>query len=130
MSKKEKADLKCEIHQVHGFLNDKKNKVVATVSWGDEGPKLNIRSCWDKDGLRLGKGITLDRAEVDVLTELLVSARNTGEMQRVTADGKKKAVNFSKIFGEATDIVDKRDAGYTTKDGFIQLRKRPGVKLK
>lgn len=129
MSKKEKNELKCEIHQIHGFLNDKKNKVVATVSWGDEPPKLNIRTCWDKDGLHLGKGITLDPNEVDTLTEILVSARNTGELQKISKDGR-KAVNFSKIFGEATNIVDKREAGFTTQDGFIKLKKRPGGRLK
>lgn len=129
MSKKEKNELKCEIHQIHGFLSDKKNKVVATVSWGDEPPKLNIRTCWDKDGLHLGKGITLDPNEVDALTEILVSARNTGELQKISKDGR-KAVNFSKIFGEATNIVDKREAGFTTQDGFITLKKRPGGRLK
>lgn len=130
MSKKEKQELKSEILQVHGFLNDKKSKCVATIAWGDEPAKINIRTCWDKDGeLKVGKGVTLDKDEVDRLTEILVSARNTGEIQRVSNDGR-KAVNFSKIFGEATDIVDKRESGYTTQDGFIKLKKKPGVKLK
>lgn len=130
MGKKEKQELKSDIQQVHGFLNDKKSKVVATIAWGDEPPKINIRTCWDNNGtLKVGKGITLDKGEVDALTEILVSARNTGEIQRVSKDGR-KAVNFSKIFTEATDIVDKRDSGYTTQDGFIKLKKKPGVKLK
>ena len=42
---------------------------------------------------------------------------------------KKKPVDFSEIFGQAEGIVEKREAGFTTKDGFILLKRRPGVKI-
>ena len=42
---------------------------------------------------------------------------------------KRKAVNFEEIFGQVTGIVEKREAGYTTQDGFIVLKKRSGVKI-
>lgn len=134
MSKKDKKskEVTCDVHQIHGYLNKKQSKVVATIAWNDDEPKLNIRTCYEKsDGeLAFGKGITLEPDEVDELTSILVSARNTGELQKVSKDGKKKAVNFSKVFEEAAGIVQKRDAGETTEDGFIVLKKKPGVKLK
>ena len=126
-----KSDINLKIHQMHGYLNDDKTKVVATVTWTDkDDPKLNIRSCYeDDDGeLKLGKGISLSTKEVNKLTEILVSARNTGEMQKITREGK-KAVNFSKVFSEADGIIEKRDAGQTTQDGFTILKRRYGVKI-
>lgn len=132
MAKKEKEAPKADIKQIHGYLNDKQNKVVATVAWGDGDPKLNIRACWkDDDGeLKLGKGVTLSTEEVDELTGILVSARNTGEMQRVSKDGQHTVVNFAKVFAEGQEVLDKRADGVSmTKDGFTVLKKRPGVKL-
>ena len=131
MAKKDREAPKADIKQIHGYLNDRHNKVVATVAWGDGDPKLNIRACWeDDDGeLKLGKGVTLSSEEVDELTGILVSARNTGEIQKINQDGR-KAINFAKVFAEGQDVLDKRADGHTmTKDGFVVLKKRPGVKL-
>lgn len=129
MAKKDKT-LKVEIKEIHGFLNKKKNKVVVTVSYNDAPPKVNIRSCWfdDDDELHIGSGISLTDEELDTLEELL-SDRKHGKLPTISKDGR-KAVDFGDIFSSASDIMEKREAGYTTKDGFIRLTKKPGVKLR
>lgn len=130
MGKNKKPDIKCDIKQLYGYLNEDKSIVVALVSWNDRKAKLDIRKCWrtDDDELRLGSGIGLTDSELDELTELLINRRN-GKLHAVSEDGK-KAVDFNEIFRSSSGIVDKRSAGYTTTDGFITLKKRPGVKLK
>lgn len=130
MSKKDK-DLKVDVIAIHGFLNEAKTKALATISYNDADPKLNIRSCWqDKTTgeLRMGSGISLSDDEADALAEFL-SDRKHGQLGKVDKSGR-KAVNFGNIFSTASDIVEKRDAGYTTEDGFIRLTKRPGVKIR
>lgn len=123
-------EVKSEIQTIHCYLNEGKTKVLATVSWNDRPPKLDIRKCWEKDGdLMLGGGVSLDEGEVDILTDALTSLSKNGKLPSISKDGR-KAVDFDDIFDSATDIVEKRDAGFTTEDGFIKLRKRPGVKLK
>lgn len=126
MAKNKKDDVSSEIIKVHGYLNEDKSKVLATVSWNGRDPKLDIRKCWEKEGeLKIGSGISLSEDEASALLDLLPSASNEKD-----EPPKKKAVDFSKVFASASDIVEKRDAGFTTQDGFIVLRKRPGVKLK
>lgn len=128
-NKKEKDSLKVSIKAVHGYLNPEKSLVLATVSWNDGPEKLNIRNCYvdDEGELQLRKGVALSEDEVDALTDLLKERRKHG-LPKIAKDGK-KAVDFAGIFESATDIVEHRDAGFTTEDGFICLRKRPGVKL-
>lgn len=99
------------------------------VSWNGGPDKLNIRNCFiSADGeLQLRKGVSLTEEEVDALTDILVERRKHG-LPKTTKDGK-KAVNFNDIFDATTEIVERRDAGYTTEDGFIKLRTKPGVKI-
>lgn len=122
--------VQCEITAVHGYLNDDRSKVVATISWNGKTPKFNIRDCFfdDESELQVRKGITLDSSEVDRLNDILAEQRRTGILPKLSIDGK-PIVDFSRIFTEADGIVEAREEGYTTKDGFIVLRRRPGVTL-
>lgn len=126
MSKKDKDKEKvtCNITKVYGYLNEEKTKVVADISWNGRPEKLEVRKCWMKDGeLQVGAGIALTEEEVPKLQEILTIA---GEGK----PKKRKAVDFNEVFSDAEGIIEKRDAGFTTVDGFVTLRKRPGVKLK
>ena len=129
MPKKAKEKLKVEIKRIHGFLNDKKNKVVASISYNDAPAGINIRKCWESDEgeLMTGQGIILTEDELDVLTDMLLERRREGSMPVVGTDGR-KAVQFKEIFSSASDIVEKRDSGYTTEDGFIRMTWKPGAK--
>lgn len=132
MSKKNDEKATSKILKKYGYLNDKKSKVVAKVSWNDGTPKINIRSCFMKDGeLFLGKGVTLDRDEAiqlqTTLKKALADTENDEESED-KASHKPKPVDFNDIFSQASSIVEKRDAGFTTEDGFIKMKFKPGVK--
>lgn len=134
--KKDSNDFSYEIHKEYGFLSDKHNKIVAKISWNDKDPKYDIRACYEKDGeIKLGKGISLSREEVtslrDILDDILEDDDEDDDSPSPasTSPPKKKPVDFNEIFGQAEGIVEKREAGFTTKDGFILLKRRPGVKI-
>ena len=136
--KKDSNDFSYDIKKEYGYLNEKKNKLVAKVSWNDKDPKIDIRTCYEKDGeIKLGKGISLSYDEISALREILSDIDETDEDDDEEEDDKpsshsppkRKAVNFEEIFGQVTGIVEKREAGFTTQDGFIVLKKRPGVKI-
>ena len=132
MSKRADEKTTSKILKKYGYLNDKKSKIVAKVSWNDGTPKINIRSCFMKDGeLILGKGVTLDRDEAIQLQSALKKALADVEDDEESEDKtrhKPKPVDFNEIFSQASSIVEKRDAGFTTEDGFIKLKFKPGVK--
>ena len=135
--KKDSSDFSYDIKKEYGYLNEKKNKLVAKVSWNDKDPKIDIRTCYEKDGeIKLGKGISLSYDEINALREILSDIDESDEDDEEEDDKpsshsppKRKVVNFEEIFGQVTGIVEKREAGYTTQDGFIVLKKRPGVKI-
>lgn len=112
-SKIKKDTISVDITKVHGFINDSQNKVVADVSWNDQPKTLDIRRCWTNDDgeITLGKGISLTEFEVENLRDILNDVLSK----------KKKPVKFSAVFEEAPGIIEKRDAGFTTEDGFIKL---------
>lgn len=128
MAKTKPKTLTVKIKTIHGYLNQKRNKVVATIKFNDDEPAVNIRKCWideDTGELKTGQGIILTESELDALVEILASRDKSGKLPTVSQDGR-KAVNFNSIFESAADIVEKRDAGYTTVDGYIRLSERPG----
>lgn len=142
-SKKDSSDFSYEIKEEYGYLNDKQNKIVAKVSWNDKPTKYDIRSCYEKDDeIKLGKGISLTYDEVEtlhnILEEVLIADKDSQSEDDdeeehsvgVPETPKRPVVDFAEIFGEATGIMEKREAGFTTKDGFILLKRRPGVKIK
>ena len=125
-NKKGSFDISYEIEKEYGYLNDKQSKIVAKVAWNGKEAKIDIRSCFTKDGgIKLGKGISLSDDEVAKLKSILEKLSDDDDDQ----SSKKKAVNFEEIFGQATGIIERREQGFTTKDGFIQLKPKPGVKF-
>lgn len=128
-NKKGSFDISYEIEKEYGYLNDKQSKIVAKVAWNGKEAKIDIRSCFNKDGdIKLGKGISLSYDEVTKLKSILEKLSDDDDDDD-DQSSKKKAVNFEEIFGQATGIVERREQGFTTKDGFIQLKPRHGIKI-
>lgn len=112
--KKDQEQVSCKVHETYGYLNDKQNKVFARVSWGDNGPKYDIRKCYEKDGeLKLGSGISLSEEELQTLMDVAESVKE-----------KMREVDFDEIFASAPSIQENREKGFRTEDGFIRLRKK------
>jgi len=66
-------ELKFEIKKNVGIIGEGTKgwkKEVNIVSWNDRKPKLDIRD-WDETHEKMGKGITLSKAEVEELKKLL-----------------------------------------------------------
>lgn len=125
MNKKTKSDkLDMKIEATFGFLGPKKSKIVAAISWDGAPEKLNIRSCFrrkDSPELIVGKGVSLEEDELRDLRDLLNTMDDSGHLPEIDSSGRKE-VNFSDIFGKAENIVEKRESGYVTEDGFIKLQ--------
>lgn len=69
------ADLKFEIKRSIGVIGEGTKgwkKEVNLVSWNDRKPKLDIRD-WDETHEKMGKGVTLNKSEVEELKKLLES---------------------------------------------------------
>lgn len=67
------SGIKYEIVKKIGVLNDSRNgwtREVNIVKWNDREPKLDIRD-WNHDDNKVGKGITLNHDEKELLLELL-----------------------------------------------------------
>jgi len=67
------SDLKYEIKKHLGVIGEGTKgwkKEVNLVSWNDRKPKLDIRD-WDEMHEKMGKGVTLNRSEVEELKKLL-----------------------------------------------------------
>lgn len=74
-------EIKYEIIRKVGILSETKSgwkKEVNVIKWTgnnkENDPKFDIRD-WSPDGKKMGKGITLDKAEADKLIELLKDAQ-------------------------------------------------------
>ena len=69
------AELKYEIKKNLGVIGEGTKgwkKEVNLVSWNDRKPKLDIRD-WDETHEKMGKGVTLNKNEVEELKKLLES---------------------------------------------------------
>ena len=69
------ADIKYEIKKSLGVIGEGTKgwkKEVNLVSWNDRKPKLDIRD-WDETHEKMGKGVTLNKNEVEELRKLLES---------------------------------------------------------
>ncbi len=67
------AELKYEITKSIGIIGEGTKgwkKEVNLVSWNDRKPKLDIRD-WDETHEKMGKGVTLNKGEVEELKKLL-----------------------------------------------------------
>lgn len=70
------AELKYEIKKNIGIIGEGTKgwkKEVNLVSWNDRKPKFDIRD-WDENHEKMGKGITLNKSEVEALKALLEAA--------------------------------------------------------
>lgn len=66
-------DLKFEIMKSFGAIGEGTKgwkKEVNIISWNDRKPKLDIRD-WDENHEKMGKGITLNKDEVEELRRVL-----------------------------------------------------------
>lgn len=67
------ADIKFEITQNIGILSESAkgwSKEINLVSWNDKDPKYDIRE-WSPDHLKMGKGVTLTKEELEKLRDVL-----------------------------------------------------------
>lgn len=67
------ADIKFEIVKELGVLSEGSKgwqKEINLVSWNNRKPKIDIRD-WDGEHVKMGKGITLNKAELLKLKEFL-----------------------------------------------------------
>lgn len=67
------AKVNYEIVKQIGVVSESKTgwtKELNLISWNDREPKYDLRD-WAPDHKKMGKGITLSKEEVDVLTKIL-----------------------------------------------------------
>lgn len=127
MAKKDKKDqVTYEIVKVYLFLNEDETKVFCRVAWNGGEPRDEVRTCWRKDGkLKLGKGIPLSASDITNLYNFIDMARDDFEDEEDESDcDKPTVVDFDSLFASSMGIMEKREAGYQTVDGFIDLRRK------
>lgn len=114
MSKKnsKKSDIKCDIIEEYGRVG---NKMYAKISWNDGEPRDEIRIVTeDSSGnMRFGKGIAITGDELRQFFNMCEEKEK-----------REKGVDFNAIFASSGNIIQHRQDGHTTKDGFIELKKR------
>ena len=69
------TELKYEIKKHIGTIGEGTKgwkKEVNLVSWNDRRPKLDVRD-WDEKHEKMGKGVTLNKGEIEELKKLLKS---------------------------------------------------------
>ena len=67
------ADIKFEIKETIGVLSESPKgwkKELNLTSWNDMEPKYDIRE-WSPDHIKMGKGITLTKVELEKLRDVL-----------------------------------------------------------
>lgn len=126
MAKKaDKKSVTCEIKKIHLFLNDEKTKVYVRVSWNGNPPKDEVRSCWEKDGqLMLGKGISLSPTEITSLYDFLDTVGV--DYEEPSKRDEPVGVDFDQLFETSVGIMEKRQQGMQTSDGFVVLTRKGG----
>ena len=70
------ADIKFKIIEHCGVLSVSKSgwtKELNLISWNEGKPKLDIQD-WDRDHVKMGKGVTLTREEAERLKGMLEKA--------------------------------------------------------
>ena len=115
--KKDKhMEISCNIVEKFGYLNESETKIFAKVSWSEKEPKYDIRKCYTPANgeLKLAAGISLTESEMDMLVSLYQASRS-------------KEVKLDEVFASATSIMEKRENGYRTEDGFIRLHPKRNI---
>lgn len=112
-----------EIKKIHLFLNKDHTKVFVRVSWNGNPAKDEVRTCWEKDGkLMLGKGIALTPTDITSLYDFLDTVGVDYEEQ--AKDDGPVPVDFDELFRTSVGIMEKRNQGMQTQDGFVVLTRR------
>ena len=129
---KKNEDRNYKIAKVFGYLDANQRKVLAKVAWYDKDAKYDIRKCWDKEGvLMVGTGISLSRKELKVLRELIDKILDDDDEEEEDSDDDGRvAVNLDDVLSSVPGILSRREAGYTTEDGFIRLKAKAGYTMK
>lgn len=132
MKDKKSDDRNYKVIKKFGYLNSDKKKILAKISWYDKDAKYDIRKCWDKEGeLMIGTGISVSRKELKELRDLIDEVLDDDEEEEDEPDSDGRTpVNLDDVLSSVPGILDKREAGYTTEDGFIRLKSKPGHTMK
>lgn len=113
-------EISCSIVHIYGDLIEpeleKERKVVADISWNGRPARTEIRVI--KPNGYYGNGITLNSDEREKLKNILIKMESQGQVE------KQAPVDFDSIFASASNITDKRNKGYTTKNGLIILTRK------
>ncbi|HEY8892902.1 MAG TPA: PC4/YdbC family ssDNA-binding protein [Clostridium sp.] len=66
------SEIKFDIIKNIGVLSEAKGwkREINIISWNDRKPKIDIRD-WDEDHIKMRKGITISKVELDKLKEIL-----------------------------------------------------------
>ena len=116
MAKKpDKEPVSYVIEKIYGYVGD--DKIFVRVNWNDHGAKDELRKFWrdkETDEIKLGKGLAITEKEVDQLKDYYKQIP--------------KPVDFEDIFTASEGLAERRLSGITTQDGYIVLKKKPGVK--
>lgn len=108
-----------EVKELHGVLSDNgfgTKKIYATVSWNGNPAKTEIRNVrTNSDGEEiLGKGISISDDEMENLIK--------SYKEKKKKEDANKPVDFNSIFHKTEDIIEKRESGHVTENGFIVLQ--------
>lgn len=137
MAKKDKKsdDRNYKVIKKFGYLNSDEKKILVKMSWYDKDAKYDIRKCWDKEGeLMIGTGISLSRKELKSLRDLIDKVLDDDDEEDEEDDSGNEdgrtPVNLDEVLSAVPGILSKREEGYTTEDGFIRLKCKPGHTMK
>lgn len=134
MAKKDKKsdDRNYKVIKKFGYLNSDEKKILVKMSWYDKDAKYDIRKCWDKEGeLMIGTGISLSRKELKELRGLIDKVLDDDDEEDDESDNDSRTpVNLDEVLSAVPGILNKREEGYTTEDGFIRLKCKPGHSFK
>jgi len=66
------SEIKFDIIKNIGVLSEAKGwkREINIISWNDRKPKIDIRD-WDEDHIKMRKGLTISKVELDKLKEIL-----------------------------------------------------------
>lgn len=103
------------IEKIYGYLDPEHTVVYCRVAWGDRPAQDEVRKCWidqKTNKLKLGKGLAMTPKMIKTLKKI----------SELTTD--KEGVDFEAIFRSSEGIMEKREAGFRTEDGFYVLKRK------
>lgn len=115
-NEKERSKVVGTVNELYGTLSDNgygTKKIYASVSWNGNPAKTEIRTVRRNDAGEevIGKGISISDEEMEKLIKAYDDRKK-----------REKGVDFDKVFKKASGIIEKRESGYVTKNGYIVLQ--------